>query len=386
MNSTPLVDLRAQQQSLERELNEVLSGALSRTDWILGESVEAFESEFATYCGTKHAVGTDSGLSALELLLRAYGIGSGDEVIIPANTFIATAFAISHAGATPVLVDCDAETYNLAPGLVEQALTRRTRAIVPVHLYGRPAEMSQIMRIARAHGLIVIEDACQAHGATYKGDRVGSIGDAGAFSFYPGKNLGALGDGGMAVTSDATICDRLRMLRNYGQSSKHHHSIVGFNRRLDTLQAALLRVKLRHLDRWNSARAAAARAYSDAFTGTAVVPPSSLPDHLSSAWHLYVVQVADRTLVQSRLEECGIATGVHYPVPIHRQPAYADLGYAEGSFPVTERLASRVLSVPLYPELSIDRIDAIATVLLEVAEKAADSARDREPLSMSAGD
>jgi dTDP-4-amino-4,6-dideoxygalactose transaminase len=386
VNSTPLVDLRAQQQSLERELNEVLSGALSRTDWILGESVEAFESEFAAYCGTKHAIGTDSGLSALELLLRAYGLGSGDEVIIPANTFIATAFAISHAGATPVLVDCDAESHNIAPGLIEQALTPRTRAIVPVHLYGRPAAMSEIIQIARAHGLIVIEDACQGHGATYRGHRVGSIGDAAAFSFYPGKNLGALGDGGIAVTSDRTIYDRLRMLRNYGQSSKYHHSMVGFNRRLDTLQAALLRVKLRHLDRWNAARAAGARAYSDAFAGTAVVPPSSLPDHLSSAWHLYVVQVAERTLVQARLKESGIATGIHYPIPIHRQPAYADLGYAEGSFPVTERLADRVLSLPLYPELAIDRIHAVARVLLEVVGKAPGSVRDREPIAVSAGD
>jgi dTDP-4-amino-4,6-dideoxygalactose transaminase len=385
VNFTPLVDLGAQQRALESELNEVFAGVLGRTDWILGESVDVFETEFAAYCGANHAVGVDSGLSALELLLRAYGVGRGDEVIIPANTFIATAFAVSHTGATPVLVDCDPESYNIDPGLIEEALTARTRAIVPVHLYGRPAEMSQIMQIARAHGLVVIEDACQAHGATYGERRAGAIGDGAAFSFYPAKNLGALGDGGMAVTSDAAICETLRQLRNYGQSVKHHHERVGFNRRLDSLQAALLRIKLRHLDRWNAARAVGARSYSAAFADTRVEAPAPLPENLDSAWHLYVVQVDDRDRVQSDLQALGIATGVHYPIPIHRQPAYAGLGYVAGSFPVIEQLAGRILSLPLYPELTADRIDAIAAAVIEVVGRTGDGRGVLESAAIGGG-
>jgi dTDP-4-amino-4,6-dideoxygalactose transaminase len=359
-----LVDLEAQQRTLAPELGPRLAGMLERTDWILGDEVEAFEREFADYCESRFAIGTDSGMSALELTLRAMGIGVGDEVITAANTFIATALAISHTGAKPVLVDVEPETHTLSPPLVERAITRRTKAIVPVHLYGHPAEMEAILGIADEHGLRVVEDACQAHGARYQRRRVGSLGHAAAFSFYPAKNLGAFGDGGAIVTSDADLAHSVRMLRDYGQSAKYMHDVKGFNRRLDTMQAAVLRVKLRRLDSWNERRRTRAALYSHLLSDASVVTPSA-SNGVEPVWHLYVIRTTGRDRLRQVLSESGIETGIHYPVPIHQQPAYRDLNYVMGSFPVAERFASEILSLPMYPELDDLSIARVASAIHE---------------------
>jgi len=354
----PFVDLAIQQRALEGELQEAFRSALTRTDWILGSEVEAFERDFAAYCEVPYAVGVDSGLSALELVLRAAGIGPGDEVITAANTFIATVLAISHAGATPVLVDVDPETHALDPDQVAAAVTPRTAAIVPVHLYGHPAEMDAIMSIADGHGLFVVEDAAQAHGARYRGRRVGSLAHAAAFSFYPAKNLGAFGDGGAIVTADERLRDALHVLRNYGQREKYVHVEKGFNRRLDTLQAALLRIKLRKLDAWADLRRCHADLYGALLTDVGLIAPSAA-DHVEAVWHLYVVRVERRDEVRAALGAERIQTGIHYPVPIHLQPAYAELGLGTGSFPVTERIAAEVLSLPMYPELTRELVEEV---------------------------
>jgi dTDP-4-amino-4,6-dideoxygalactose transaminase len=362
---TPFVDLAAQRAALAPELEDACLEALRRGDYILGSDVAAFEEEFASFCGVAHAVGVDSGTSGLELALRARGVGPGDEVITVANTFIATTFAISHCGATPVLVDAEPVTYNIDPSLIEAAITPRTKAIMPVHLYGQPADMDAIMAIAQSHGLAVIEDACQAHGARIGERRVGSFGDAAAFSFYPGKNLGAQGDGGMVVTNDDALAARLRSLRNYGApKDKYRSEEIGYNRRLDTLQAAMLRVKLRHLDNWNEARRWHAARYHEALSGLDVVRPVARAG-IEHVWHLYVVRVADRDAVRDRLNDLGIDTGIHYPVPLHFQPAYAHLGYAAGSFPVTEAYADQIVSLPMYPELPGEAITRVAEALGE---------------------
>jgi dTDP-4-amino-4,6-dideoxygalactose transaminase len=358
----PFVDLAAQQDALRDELVWTAGRMLERTDWILGEEVEAFEREFATYCGATHAVGTDSGLSALELILRGYGIGDGDEVITVANTFVATALAIAHTGARPVLVDMRPDTYNIDADAVAAAVTDRTRAIVAVHLYGQPADMAALQAAASRHGLHLIEDAAQAHGARYRGRRVGSLADAAAFSFYPAKNLGAFGDGGAVVTDDDELADAVRILRNYGQRAKHDHVARGFNRRLDTFQAAFLRVKLRHLDDWNDRRRAHARRYTEALAHDGVVTPT-VADGVEPVWHLYVVQSEDRGQLRAALARAGIQTGIHYPIPIHRQEAFADLGYPAGTFPWTERAAERILSLPMYPELDARIIDEVVAAL-----------------------
>ena len=346
------VDLVAQDAELLRATQAEFDVLVQRSDWILGEQVTAFEEDFAAFCGTQHAIGTDSGLSALELALRAFGIGPGDEVITAANTFVATALAISHAGATPVLVDVDPESQSLDPSFLERALTTRTRAIVPVHLHGRPAEMDAILEFARAHHLVVVEDACQAHGARYRGQRVGSLGDAAAFSFYPAKNLGAYGDGGIVVTDHSEVARTIRLLRHYGQPTKNVHEIRGFNRRLDTLQAAILRLKLRHLDEWNEARRRVADLYGAALQDAGVALPPADDDARESVWHLYVIRSPRRDALEAFLSARGIGTGIHYPTPIHLQPAYRELGYRRGSFPVSERLAGEVLSLPMHPTLT----------------------------------
>ena len=360
----PFVDLAAEQAVIGDEVGDAVARVLQGTDWILGREVAAFEEEFARYCGTAYAVGTDSGLSALELALRAYGIGAGDEVVTAAHTFVATALAISHTGATPVLVDVDEKTHTIAPELLERAITKRTKAIIPVHLYGHPADMDAVLEIARAHGLVVIEDACQAHGARYDGVRVGSLADAGAFSFYPAKNLGAYGDGGILVTNDETVRDRVRMLRDYGQQEKYHHVVKGFNRRLDTLQAAVLRVKLRRLDERNAARRRHAELYSRLLAGTGAITPA-VRDGVEHVWHLYVVRVAERAALRAFLADRGIATGLHYPIPVHLQAAYSDLGYAPGAFPVAEQLADEVLSLPMYAELTAAAIEHVAAAIAD---------------------
>lgn len=355
----PFVDLTAQYAAIGLEIDEAIKRVLDRADFILGDDVQAFEREFAAYCGVQRAVAVDSGTSALELALRACGITAGDEVITAANTFVATALAISNVGARPVLVDVDPTTYCIDVAAVERALTARTRALIPVHLYGHPADMNPILELARHRRLRVIEDACQAHGARYKGVRVGSFGDAAAFSFYPGKNLGAYGDGGMVVTNDPAVAEAVALLRNYGQKQKYHHVLRGFNRRLDTIQAAVLRVKLRHLDGWNAARQEHARAYQRCLAGSQVNLPAAL-EHGEPVWHLFVIQAAHRDALREHLGRAGISTGIHYPIPIHLQPAYADLGYRRGDFPVTEQAADRILSLPMYPELTAEAITHVA--------------------------
>ena len=358
----PFVDLKTQYTALKSEVDAAFAEVFENTSFVLGDAVARFEDEFATYCGAKHAIGLDSGLSALDMLLRAYGIGPGDEVITASNTFIATVLAISSAGATPVLVDCDPVTYNISCEAIEAAITPRTRAIIPVHLYGQPVDMDALLAIARSHSLLVIEDACQAHGATYGGNRVGSTADGAAFSFYPGKNLGAYGDGGMAVTNDAQVADTLRMLRNYGQRQKYHHEVVGYNRRLDSLQAAALSVKLRYLDQWNAARQAHAERYRTLLADAPVTTPAVL-EGVQSVWHLFVIRSENRDGLQAHLSRHGVSTGIHYPVPVHLHRAYESLGYRRGSFPVAEAYATEILSLPMYPELPQSHIDYTADII-----------------------
>ena len=359
----PFVDLAAQHAALDGELKRITAAAFRNTDFILGDGVAIFEDEFADYCGTEFAVGVDSGTSALELALRAYGIGAGDEVITAANTFIATVLAISYVDAQPVLVDADPQTFNIDPARIEAAITPQTKAIMPVHLYGQPADMDPILEIAARHDLIVIEDACQAHGAMYKGRRVGSIGHAAAFSFYPAKNLGACGDGGMVVTSEGDVAADLRALRNYGSVQKYHHPIIGYNRRLDTLQAEILRAKLRKLDDWNIARRSCAHRYNQRLQSRSVTLPYE-SEHVESVYHLYVIRVAEgRDALMAALREQGIATGIHYPVPVHLQPAYHYLGYRRGDFPITERYAEQILSLPIYAEFPTRLLEHVVGTL-----------------------
>jgi len=360
--NVPFVDLAAQHRLLASEVQPAIAAVLERGDFILGEELSLFEEEFAAYCGVKHAIGVDSGTSALELVLRGFDIGPGDEVITAANTFIATALAISYTGARPILLDINPQTYNINVACVEGAITERTKAIIPVHLYGQPAEMDPIMQIAGKYGLVVIEDACQAHGARYRGRRVGSIGDAAAFSFYPSKNLGAYGDGGMIVTNSTAIAQRVRMLRDYGQTRKYHHDSMGYNRRLDTLQAAVLRAKLQYLDAWNAARRHRARLYGKLLDHSSVVLPTEA-DYADHVYHLYVIGVEDRDGLRAYLHDKGIATGIHYPIPIHLQLAYRDLGYERGDFPISERCAEQILSLPMYAELTPSSIAYVAEAI-----------------------
>jgi dTDP-4-amino-4,6-dideoxygalactose transaminase len=358
----PFVDLRAQYRAIAGEVNQAIGDVLERADFILGEAVEKFEAEFAAFIGVNHAVSVGSGLAALELALRAYGIGPGDEVITAANTYIATVLAITAVGARPLLTDADPVTYNLAPQALEAAITPRTRAVMPVHLYGQPADLGAILEIAERHHLLVIEDAAQAHGARYKGKRVGAFGNAAGFSFYPGKNLGAYGDGGAVTTNDTNIADRLRQLRNYGQRVKYYHDLSGTNSRLDTLQAAVLRVKLRYLDRWNEARRAHATAYDRSLEELRGLRPRAMPD-VDHIYHLYVIQIDRRDQVRAALQAQGVETGIHYPVPIHLQKACADLGYRQGAFPVTEAAAAGILSLPMFAELTQAQIDRVVQTL-----------------------
>ena len=350
----PFVDLRAQHAALAASIEPAIREVCEHGDFILGSAVAHFEAEFAAYIGTRHAIGVASGLDAIELALRAHDIGPGDEVITVANTFIATVLAILATGARPVLVDADAKSYNIDAAAVAAAITPRTRAIVPVHLYGQPADLEAMTALSRRHNLVLIEDAAQAHGARYKGRRIGLFGHAAAFSFYPSKNLGAYGDGGMVVTNDDRVADKVRLLRNCGQRAKYYHSVVGTNSRLDTLQAAILRVKLQHLDTWNAARRQHAAAYSSRLPAH-VHTPATMPD-VEHVFHLYVIETDRRDALQESLTARNIQTGIHYPVPIHLQEACGHLGYKAGEFPVTEQAARRILSLPMYPELSPDQI------------------------------
>ena len=380
--SIPFVDLHRQYHAIAAEITEAMTAVIGQTAFVGGAFVERFEREFADYCDAAHCIGLANGTDALELSLRALGIGPGDEVITVPNTFIATAAAITATGATPVFVDIDAATYQLDPALLQQAITPRTRAIMPVHLYGHPADLDPILAIAEAHDLFVVEDACQAHGARYKGRRVGAIGHVGCFSFYPGKNLGAYGDGGAVVTNSAEIADRVRQMADHGRVDKYRHAIVGRNSRLDGLQAAVLSVKLRHLDRWNAQRYRIAMELTAKLLEGPVVPPIISPD-VEPVFHLYVVRTEDRDALQRALGEAGIATGVHYPIPLHLQPAYAAAyqaaGIGVGSYPIAERYAREILSLPIFPELRYDEIDRICEVIEQTASPSA-SMEDTAPL------
>ncbi len=351
----PFLDIAAAYVELQREIDAAVSRALASGRYILGPEVEAFEREFAAYCGARHCVGVGNGLDALHLILRAMNVGTGAEVIVPAHTFIATWLAVSQAGATPVPVEPDERTYNIDPSRIEAAITPRTRAIIAVHLYGQPADMDPIGALAARYRIRVIEDAAQAHGARYKGRRVGNLGAAAAFSFYPAKNLGALGDGGAVVTDDATIAERVRRARNYGSQTKYVHDIAGRNSRLDEIQAAVLRVKLRHLDEWNARRVRVAQSYLAALGNVGWVLPW-VPDWAEPVWHLFVVRTAQRAEVQQRLEEAGVGTLIHYPLPIHRQTAYRELCLPADGLPISERVAAEVLSLPMGPHLTPEQV------------------------------
>lgn len=359
MADVPFVDLKAQYAAIKAEVDQAVLTVLGNCNFILGREVEAFESAFAKYLGCQHAVGVSSGVDALRLALEALGIGSGDEVIIPANTFIATALSISAVGARPVLVDIDARSYNIDANRIEAAITPHTRAIMPVHLYGQPCNMDEIMEIARRRNLRVIEDACQAHGARYRGRAAGTIGDIGCFSFYPGKNLGAYGDGGAVVTNDLELAGKVARLRNYGQREKYYHSEKGLNARLDTVQAAVLGVKLRYLDDWNRRRRRHADYYRERLTGIEQLVTPVIEAERDHIFHLYVVRVRERAQLQRYLAERGITTLIHYPVPIHLQEAYRDLGSGRGDFPVTEQASDEILSLPMFAELEPGQIDEV---------------------------
>ena len=364
--AVPFLDLRAAYLELKQELDDAYQRVMQSGWYILGEEVERFEAEFAAHCGAEYCIGVGTGLDALHLSLRALGIGPGDEVIVPSHTYIATWLAVSQVGATSVPVEPDARTYNIDPARIEAAITPRTKAILPVHLYGLAANLDPILDLARRHGLKVIEDAAQAHGARYQGRRIGGHGDAVAWSFYPGKNLGALGDAGAVTTNDADIADRIRVLRNYGSRHKYRNEVKGFNSRLDPLQAAMLRVKLRHLDHWNERRKALAAQYLAGLADSGLALPA-VPTWADPVWHLFVVRHPRRDALQLRLGQAGIGTLIHYPVPPHRQPAYVDARFGAESLPLASRLADEVLSLPLGPQLAEAQvarvIDAVRAAL-----------------------
>ncbi|NMM36583.1 MAG: DegT/DnrJ/EryC1/StrS family aminotransferase [Glaciimonas sp.] len=349
----PFLDLKAINLEQAAELEDAFHRVLNSGWYVLGKEVEAFEHEFSSYCEAEHTIGVANGLDAIFLILKAYGIGPGDEVIVPSNTYIATWLAASHCGAIPVPVEPDEQTYNIDPLKIEAAITPRTKAIIAVHLYGQPADMDAINAVAQRHGLKVIEDAAQAHGALYKGRRVGSLGDAAAFSFYPGKNLGAIGDGGAVTTNDAKLAESIRVYRNYGSRVKYHNEVLGFNSRLDELQAALLRVKLSALDGGNATRAKIARLYSEKLAGIQGIVLPFVLDSANPVWHLYVICIDKRDALQKLLANLGVGTMIHYPIPPHLQPSYAALGYKLGDFPIAERIHQQVLSLPMGPTMSV---------------------------------
>lgn len=358
--NVPFIDLRSPHEALRDQLSEAIQAVFDRADFALGQDVVRFEKEFAEYCGTRYAVGLASGLSALELALRAFEIGPGDEVILPAHTFVATAAAVTLCGAVPVLVDVNPDTYNIDVNQIEAAITVRTRAIIPVHLYGLPADMQAINALAEKHHLRVIEDACQSHGAYYRNRRTGTWGHAAAFSFYPTKNLGACGDAGILVTDDEQVADAARALRNCGQRVKGSHELAPLNYRLDTLQAALLRVKLPHLDDWNAQRRRAAALYNDLLEGNEVILPREADDSVH-VYHLYVIRTRHRDALRAYLQERGVGTAIHYPLPVHRQPFYARNGIRHGDLPESERLVNEILSLPMFPEITEEQIGYVAT-------------------------
>ncbi|RKY84777.1 erythromycin biosynthesis sensory transduction protein eryC1 [candidate division KSB1 bacterium] len=364
----PFVDLKVQYQSIKEEIFEALNKVLDNTAFILGKEVQLFEEEFAEYQEAKYGVAVNSGTTALLISLLCLEIGRGDEVIIPANTFIATAEAVSFTGAKPVLVDVKENTMNIDVNKIEEKITDKTKAIIPVHLYGQPADMDVITEIAQKYKLVVIEDACQAHGAEYKGKKTGSLGKIGCFSFYPGKNLGAYGEGGIILTDDKDIAKKARMIRDHGSEKKYYHNIKGINGRMEGFQGAILRVKLKYLDEWIDARRKNARRYNEILKSLDVITPyeESFNKHV---YHLYVVRIKKREQLQNYLKDKEIFTGIHYPIPIHLQESYKDLGCDEGDFPVTEMLADEILSLPMYPELSDEQIEYVCENIKEFLSK-----------------
>lgn len=353
----PLVDLKRQHGLIRDEISREIEKVVESGRFILGENVEAFEEEFAGYCGVKYGVGVASGSDALALSLKSLGVGRGDEVITVPNTFVATADAISRNGGRPVFVDVDPETYTMDVSKVEDKVTRKTKAIVPVHLYGHPADMRPIKEMSEKYGLSAVEDACQAHGAECRGEKVGSLGDVACFSFYPSKNLGAFGEGGMVVTDNEELASRIRMIRNYGQRKKYFHDFIGCNSRLDEIQAAILRVKLRHLDEWNERRRENAKLYNELLSGVETPTESEFARHV---YHLYVIKSENRNMLQKVLRLNGVSTGIHYPIPIHLQKAYSHLGHKKGDFAITEGCADRILSLPMFPELTETEIKFVS--------------------------
>jgi len=358
----PLVDLKTQYHNLKSDIDAAIARVLENTQFALGPAVESFERDFSSYCGTTQTVAVNSGTSALHLALLAVGVRPGDEVITVPFTFVATVAAIEYAGARPVFVDIDPEYHTMDPAALERAITPRTRAVVPVHLFGQPADMGPIVEIARRRKLAVIEDACQAHGADDQGRRAGSIGDVGCFSFYPGKNLGAYGEGGAAVTNHGPYAEKMRLMRSWGEKTRYEHSIRGFNYRMDGIQGAVLGVKLRHLEQWTETRRRLAASYGRLLGGTVARTPTERPG-VRHVYHLYVVRLGQRDAWRAHLLQRGIQSGLHYPIPLHLQPAYRDLGYSAGDFPVAETVAGEVLSLPLFPEMTDAQQEEVSGVL-----------------------
>ena len=365
----PFVDLKAQYASIKDEVNTAIQGVLDSCQFTLGSEVTKFEEEFAAFSGAEIGIGVNTGTSALHLAMLAADIGPGDEVITVPHTFVATVAAIRYTGATPVFVDIDPVTFNMDPALVEAAITPRTKAIAPVHLYGQAADMDPIVNIARKHGLVVIEDAAQAHAAEYKGRRVGSLGDLACYSFYPGKNLGAYGEGGMVVTNSPEYARKIRMLRDWGAEKKYEHVLLGYNYRMEGIQGAVLRVKLKYLESWTEGRRAAASRYDELLAGSEYPTPVAL-DHNRHVYHVYAIRTPDRAALQQHLQEQGVQSGIHYPTPVHLLPAHQDLGYRQGQFPHAEVAASEVLSLPMFPELTEQQTAEVVDALLSVKSPA----------------
>jgi len=363
--SVPFLDMKAQYDELREELDQAYQRVMDSGWYILSDEVRAFEQEFADYLGVKHCVGVGNGLEALQLIFMAYGIGAGDEVIVPSNTYIASWLSVSYVGATPIPVEPNLSTHNIDPSRIAQAITKRTKAIMPVHLYGQPTEMTEIWKLAEQHGLRIVEDSAQAHGVKYIDKMAGNLGSAAAFSFYPTKNLGAFGDAGAVTTNDDEIADKIRVLRNYGSRKKYYNEVKGHNSRLDPLQAAFLRVKLKYLDEWNARRTSLAKYYIEHLNG---LPGLGLPITASQTehgWHIFVVTHDDRDRLKSHLDEHGVDTLIHYPVPPHLSEAYADIGYKAGDFPLSEKLANRVLSLPIGPHVTREQADYVVEQIRE---------------------
>lgn len=366
MQQIPFLDLKAQYASLREEIAPAIQRVLDRCDFIGGRAIQEFENAFAEFCDSKYCVGVSNGSDAIYLALRALGVGPGDEVITVVNTFIGTTVPISRTGATIRFVDANPMTMNIDVAKIEAAITPKTKAIVPVHLYGQPADMEHILKLARQHNLYVCEDAAQAHGSTYRGKTAGSMGDIACFSFYPGKNLGAYGDAGAVVTNNEAYAEKVRLLRDCGRTSKYEHAEEGFNHRLDTMQAAILGVKLKYLSQWNDGRRRVAARYNEHFKGNDKIWTVAEPEGFRGVYHLFVIQVDDRDRVMRELQEAGIASGIHYPIPLHLQPAYAHMKLQPGTFPVAEAVAPRLVSLPIFAEMTDDMVDYVAEKLIKI--------------------